>query len=184
MLGTAFLVIELPRLRQLFVEYAALHPEVTVDLVMQPTRPGTQDVTTQTCTMLRNAPPGTLDGLLEEARRRYPQLRTLRRDDAQGTWLGTFQVTGASLTDPGALAVARFLQRHGLGLRWVRVEQGVCYVRCEMEDASEAAMLAERFRGYLEGLDVDGVVGVEPAAPRDLGLWRELAVLAAEATPS
>jgi hypothetical protein len=182
--GNAFLVIELPGLEQVFAEYASSHPGATIDLVMQPLRPGHADLTMQACLLVRDAPPGTLEGLLADARQRYGLVRTLRRDDAEGTWLGTLQVPPASLTDPHALAVMRFLQRHGLGLRWARIEEGVCYFRCEVEDAAQASALAERCRGYLEGLDIDAEVAVEMTPPRDLGLWRELAVLAAQSSPS
>ncbi|MEA3203062.1 MAG: hypothetical protein QOI63_732 [Thermoplasmata archaeon] len=175
--GSTFLVIEMPGLHQTFTEFTARHPGCTMDVVLAPLHPGTPDVAVQACMLIRGAPAGTLDALLHEARQRYAQVRTHLRDEAAGTWLGMFQVPRSSLTDPRALAIFGFLQRHDLGLRWVRIEEGVCYARCEV-DPAQATALAERCRGYLEGLDLDAEVAVEAAAPRDLGLWQELAELA------
>jgi hypothetical protein len=186
MQGTTFLVIEMPGLHQTFTSYTARHPGCTMDVVLAPIHPGTPDVTAQACMLLRGAPPGTLDALLEAARQSYARLRTLQRDEAAGTWLGTFQIPPAGLTDPRARAAFDFLQRHNLGLRWVRIEEGVCYLRSEVPDpdTDTATALADQCRGFMEGLDLDAEVGVEVAAPRDLGLWQELAELAARAAPA
>lgn len=179
--AATYLVIEVPGLQTPWILYSARHPEAVIDVVLReaPQGAGHPPGTMNACLQLRHAPPGTLPGVLEDARRAYGALRTLSMDERQGMWLGTFVGLPPKLPDPRSVAIFGFLAEHGLSMQWVRVEEGVAYWRCEVPGRIDALALETSMRDFLASRGIDADTSLEVANEADLARVFQLGTLAA-----
>lgn len=177
MAAQTFLVVEIPGLRTLGMDFTSHHPKALIDVVMRPAAPGGNlpPGTLNACVQIRNAPPDALPGFLEDIRRRYGELRALTDKSHLGSWLGTLSIPPAAVPDPRATAVLRFMGEHGFGMQWVRVEQGIAFARYEVPAHLHASAMEERLRKFLAEQGIVADTAVEIASESDFAKWFALA---------
>lgn len=168
----SFLVLEVPGLKTAGLEYSRTHSSLVIDIVVGPAQTGTGAV--RAFCLARGLGPGDVAGFVASLRGDARYAETVKADAAAGVWFGVLDIEVTRLPDPAAVRMNEFLDAAGLGTRWIRIEQGVTYLRAELPDDGDPQRLLEAARRFVHESGLEGHVDLEEASRKDAGPWLEL----------
>jgi hypothetical protein len=167
----SFLVVEIPSLTTPLAAFMAGEPRLVLDVAMR-TQPAPGNPGMMCVARASGRPKARLLELLLRLQQNYPGTQVLEPPSAEGVWVASFFLPPHP-RDATAQAVWAFTADHGLHLKWVRVEEGACYLRALVPDPDQAQDLAARCRGYLEALGLDADVSVDRVPADRVIEWME-----------
>lgn len=170
-----FLALELPGLAFATIDLTRRRRGMTLDFVFNLSSPGAMAaVPVQAFALARGLGPGDERDFLEALSREAEAIKTVESKPEGGVWFGTLQFRAPALPDPRAVAVLGFAAKAGLGIGWIRIEQGVTFIRAEIGPGFQPRRVLADCQAFLRERRIDADVDLETASSRDAGPWMEL----------
>lgn len=168
-----FIVVEFDGSGLPFVEWTRLHPNVQIDMIMEPTQGTGLDAQSPALALVRGMDAAAVQELDDVLTRFYKPHTTTRREGRRGEWLG--RVTVHSRNMAGSPATKVLMAMGGrLGAPWSHVEGGVLHLRMRVPDGGDADALASELRDHLAEVGADAQVSVESFSRHDYSIWEDL----------
>lgn len=170
----AFLALEIAGLNFQTLDLTRQRP-IAIDLVFSLSAVGALDsAPVQAFALARGLGPSDEGRLLTSLAAETEAVETLERNPKEGVWFGTLRFRALDLADRRASAVLAFAAEAGLGIGWIRIEEGVTFLRAEVPMGGDPYVLLDACRAFLRRSSIDAHVEVEAASSRDVGPWMEL----------
>lgn len=165
----SFLVVEIPRLQSPVGAFTQRHPDAVLDVVLETPASERPGGAMTAVARARGGPPRDLVSMLSVVEGTYPT-RVLRTPGYDGTWEATYRMQ-KPMADPTARALQRFMDEFGLRIRWVRLQDGTCFVRALVPPPANAHDLADQCRAYLNAMGLDADIDVETVSQDRADMW-------------
>lgn len=172
----SFLVLELPGLRTAGLEYSRSHPGATIDLVLSlgADGPDTGARKVRAFCLARGLGAGGDEAMIAAFRRDRVEIGTIERNADGSVWFGTLDFVARELPDARLVPLMQFLRDAELNVGWLRVEEGVSYLRAEIADEEHPDRVLDAAHRFLSRSGIDADAAIEQASSKDAGPWMEL----------